>query len=77
MYNVRMLPKWRVDKEGETPHETCKLTYMVESCGICGHHVLKNFCTPVINEVCSGSKKESLVVGHMSTKISAVARYFY
>ena len=32
-------PSGMVDKEGETPHETCKLTYVVESCGIHGHHV--------------------------------------
>ena len=43
-----------VDIEAETPRGTC--TYMDESC-ICGHHVSKDFCTPVINEVCSGSQE--------------------
>ena len=43
-----------VDIEAETPHGTC--TYMDESC-IHGHHVSKDFCTPVINEVCSGSQE--------------------
>ena len=36
------------------PQEAC--TYVVESC-IHGHHVLKDFCTPVINEVYSDSKE--------------------
>ena len=37
-----------VDKEAETPHGIC--TYVDEIC-IRGHHVSKDFCTPVINEV--------------------------
>ena len=49
-----------VDKEAR---ERC--TYMVESCGIRGHHVSKDFCTPAINDLCRGSKKGNLVVGHM------------
>ena len=48
-------PSGVVDKEAKTPHETC--TYMIESCSIRGHHMLKDFCTPAINEVCSGSKE--------------------
>ena len=53
-FNVHMLCKWHVDIEAETSHGTC--TYMDESC-IRGHHVSKDFCTPVINEVCSGSRE--------------------
>ena len=44
-----------VDKEAKIPCETC--TNVVESCSIHRNHVLKDFCTPVINEVCSGSKE--------------------
>ena len=44
-------PSGVVDIEAETPHGTC--TYVDESY-IHGHHVSKDFCTPVINEVCSG-----------------------
>ena len=47
-------PSGAVDIEAETPRGT--YTYMDESC-IHGHHVSKNFCTPVINEVCSGSQE--------------------
>ena len=43
-----------VDIEAETPCGTC--TYVDESC-IRGHHVSKDFCTPVINVVCSGSQE--------------------
>ena len=46
-------------------------TYVDESC-ICGHHMSKDFCTPVINEVRSYSvavKKGSLVVGHVPRKL--------
>ena len=43
-----------VDTEAETPHGT--FTYVDESC-ICEHHVSKDICTPVINEVCSGSQE--------------------
>ena len=43
-----------VDIEAKTPHGTC--TYVGESC-ISGHHVSKHFCTPVINQVCSGSQE--------------------
>ena len=49
-------PSGVVDKEAETPHEAC--THMVESSTIRRHHVSKDFCTPVIKEVCSGSKEE-------------------
>ena len=49
-------PTGVVDKEAEnTSHETC--TYVVKSYSICRHNVLKDFCTPVINEVGSGSKE--------------------
>ena len=64
-----------VDKEAKTPCETC--TNVVESCSIHRHYVSKDYCTPVINEVCSGSKEGKLVVGHMPRKTSAVARCFY
>ena len=37
-----------VDMEAEAPRETC--AYVVESC-IRGHHVSKDFWTPLINEV--------------------------
>ena len=43
-----------VDIEAETPCGTC--TYVDKSC-IRWHHVSKDFCTPVINEVCSGSQE--------------------
>ena len=43
-----------VDIEAETPHGTC--TYEDKSY-IRRHHVSKDFCTPVINEVCSGSQE--------------------
>ena len=43
-----------VDIEAKTPCGTC--TYVNESC-ICGHHVSKDFCSPVINEICSGSQE--------------------
>ena len=42
-----------VDIEAKTLCGTC--AYVHESC-IHGHQVSKDFCTPVINEVCSGSK---------------------
>ena len=47
-------PSCMVDIEAEITHGTC--TYVDESC-ICGHHVSNDFCTPVINEVCSGSQE--------------------
>ena len=43
-----------VDIEAKKPCGTC--TYVDESC-IRGHRVSKDFCTPVINEVCSGSQE--------------------
>ena len=49
-------PSGVVGKKVETPYETC--TYVVESCSIRGHHMLTDFCTPVINKACSGSKEE-------------------
>ena len=52
-------PSGVVDIEAETPCGTC--TYVDESC-ICGHHVSKDFCTPVINGVCSSSQ-EGKVLG--------------
>ena len=39
-----------VDIEAETPCGTC--TYVDEGC-IRGHHVSKDFCAPIINEVAS------------------------
>ena len=63
-----------VDKEAKIPCETC--TNVVESAVFIDTR-LKDFCTPVINEVCSGCKEGSLVVGHMPRKTSAVARCFY
>ena len=53
-FNMRVLRKWHGDIEAKTPHET--YTYVVKSC-ICGQHVSKDFCTPVINKVCSGSQE--------------------
>ena len=55
-FNVHVLCKWhgRYDIEAETPCGTC--TY-VDKNYIYGHHVSKDFCTPVINEVCSGSQE--------------------
>ena len=47
-------PSGVVNIEAETPHGT--RTYVDESC-IRGHHVLKDFCTALINEVCSGSQE--------------------
>ena len=46
-------PSGVVDMEAKIPCEA--YTYVVESC-IRWHHVSKDFCTPVINEVCSDSK---------------------
>ena len=43
-----------VDIEAKTPLGTC--THVAESC-IRGQHVSKDFCTPVINEVYSGSQE--------------------
>ena len=43
-----------VDIEAKTARGTC--TYVDKSC-IHRHHVSKDFCTPVINEVCSGSQE--------------------
>ena len=47
-------PSGMVDIEAKRPQGTC--TYVDKSC-IRGHHVLKDFCTTVINEVCSGSQE--------------------
>ena len=47
-------PSVVVDIEAKTSRGTC--TYMDESC-IRGHHVSEDFCTPVINGVCSGSQE--------------------
>ena len=47
-------PSGVVDKEAKTPCERC--TYMVESSSIHGYHVSKDLFTPLIKEVCSGSK---------------------
>ena len=63
-----------VDMEAATPRGTC--TYMDESC-IRKHHVLKDFCTPVFCEVCSGSQEGKFEVGHMPRKISAIAHCYY
>ena len=67
-------PSSMVDKEAKTPCETSK--YVVESC-ICGHHVSKDFCTPIINKVTVAVKKGSLMVGHVPKKPSAIAHCFY
>ena len=64
-----------VDKEAETSCEAC--TYVVESFGILGHHVSKDICTPVINEVCSGSKEREFGGRTRAQKTSAVARCFF
>ena len=53
-------PSGVVDKEAELPREAC--TYVLESCSICRHHVLKDFCTPVIKEV-HRHRKQNLVGG--------------
>ena len=37
----------------------------------------KDFCTPVINEVCSGSQEESFGVGLVFRKTLAIAHCFY
>ena len=63
-----------VDIEAEAPRGTC--TYVDKSC-ICGHHVSKDLCTPVINEVCSGSQEKSFGVGHVPRKMSAIVRCYY
>ena len=47
-------PSGVVDIEVKRPQGTC--IYVDKSC-ICGQHVLKDFCTTVINEVCSGSQE--------------------
>ena len=46
-------PSGMIDIEAKTPCGT--YSYVDESC-ICGHHVSKDFCIPVINEVCSGNQ---------------------
>ena len=61
-----------VDIEAETPCGTC--TYMDESC-ICGHHVSKDFCTPV-NGYAVAIKKGSLRVGHVPRKTSAIVHCY-
>ena len=61
-----------VDIEFKTPCGTC--TYVDESC-ICGHHVSKDFCIPVINAV--AVKKGSFGVGHMLRKTSTIACCYY
>ena len=52
--NMHVLCKWRGRYRSKTPHGIC--TYVDESY-IPGHHVSKDFCTAVINEVCSGSQE--------------------
>ena len=59
-----------VEKEAKTPCETC--TYVVESFGTLGHHVSKDICTPVISEVCSGSKEGKFGGRTRAQKTSAV-----
>ena len=73
--------------EAEPPHEIC--VYVVENC-IHGDYVSKGFWTLVINEVLVciqesknphdqytvAVKKESLVIGHVPRKISAVCSLF-
>ena len=51
--NMHVLRKWRGRYISKTPRGTC--TYVDESYNP-GHHVSKDFCTAVINEVCSGSQ---------------------
>ena len=67
-----------VDIEAKTPHETC--TYVGESC-IRGHHVSKDFCTPVINEVASYAvvvKMGSFGVGHTVAQLyNYIVRFYY
>ena len=85
-FNVHGLPKWR------GRYESQNISWNIYICGqscICGHHVLKDFCTTVINEVYfvpkihmthkqwHWVKKESLVVGYVPRKTSAVAHCFY
>ena len=81
-------PSGVVDMETQRARQTC--TYMIKSC-ICGHHVSKDFCTPIINEVlvCTqenetphdpyavAAKKGNLVVGQVPRKTSVVAYCFY
>ena len=63
-----------VDIEAKTPHGTC--TYVDESC-IRGHYVSKHFCTPVINEVCSGSQGGKFEGRTCAQKTPAIARCYY
>ena len=54
-FNVRVLCKWCGRYRSQNTSWNM-YTCMDESC-ICGHHVSKDFCTPIINEVCSGSQE--------------------
>ena len=66
-------PSGIVNIETEKPCGT--YTYMDES-SICGHHVSKDFCTPVINGYAVAVKKGSLRVGHVPRKTSAIVRCY-
>ena len=58
----------------ETPCGSC--TYMDERC-IRRHHVSKDFCTPLINEVCSGSQEEKFWGRAHVQKTSAIAHCYH
>ena len=67
-------PSGVVDLEAKRPPGTC--TYMDKSC-IYGHHVLKDFCTTVIDEVCSGSQEGRFWDRTRAQKnVSAIARCY-
>ena len=63
-----------VDIEAETTRGTC--TYVHESC-IRGHQVSKDFCTPVINVVCSGSQGGKFEGRTFAQKTSAIVCCYY
>ena len=65
-----------VDIEAETAHGTCIHSNMDESC-ICGHHVSKDFCTPIFNEVCSGSQEGKFWGRKRPRRKSVIARCYY
>ena len=56
-----------VDMEAETPCGTC--TYVDESC-IRRHHMSKDFCTLVINEIRSGSQEKKFWDRTRPSKVS-------
>ena len=74
-FNVHVLCKWHGRYRSQNTSWNM-YTCMDEIC-IRGHHVSKDFCTPIINEVCNGSQEGNFWGRPHPRKKSVIARCYY